>query len=142
MTQEISTGGWLNPRIMGPNITAMKTSAVIKARLRELGKTQGWLAEEVGVSVNAVSKWTREGKVSRDKVPVVAKVLGITTDQLLGASLVDVTPPEDSTLERLSPEEKRLLNLYRESTKDGKMMIYGAATVAPKDESLLIRRPN
>lgn len=41
-----------------------------------------------------------------------------------------------TTLERLDVDEKRLLELYRRSTKDGKTIIFGAATVAPKTDDL------
>jgi len=61
----------------------------IKGRLDELkagdpSKTQGWLAEEVGVSNNAVSKWIKTGKISRDSAILVAKALGLTLGHLLG----------------------------------------------------------
>lgn len=107
---------------------------IIRARLLELGETQEWLAEQVGVSKNAVSKWIRDGKVSRANAIEAARVLKLTSDQLLlGSPLTDVSPPAETTLERVNVEEKRLLELYRQATRDGKLMIYGAATVAPKN---------
>lgn len=110
---------------------------IIRARLLELGETQEWLAEQVGVSKNAVSKWIRDGKVSRSNAIEAARALRLTSDQLLlGHPLTDVSPPAETTLERLDADEKRLLELYRQSTRDGKLMIYGAATVSPKDRAL------
>lgn len=107
---------------------------IIRARLLELGETQEWLAEQVGVSKNAVSKWIRDGKVSRANAIEAARVLKLTSDQLLlGSPLTDVSPPAETTLERVNVEEKRLLELYRQATRDGKLMIYGAAMVAPKN---------
>lgn len=107
---------------------------IIRARLLELGETQEWLAEQVGVSKNAVSKWIRDGKVSRANAIEAARVLKLTSDQLLlGSPLTDVSPPAETTLERVNVEEKRLLELYRQATRDGKLMIHGAATVAPKN---------
>jgi hypothetical protein len=41
---------------------------LIKTRLKELKKTQGWLAEECGVSNVAVTKWIKSGKVSRENI--------------------------------------------------------------------------
>lgn len=107
---------------------------IIKDRLGELSKTQEWLAEETSVSKNAVSKWIRDGKISRENAVKVARVLDLTNDQLLlGQPLADVSASNETTLERLDGEEKRLIELYRRATKDGRLMIYGAATVAPKE---------
>jgi plasmid maintenance system antidote protein VapI len=115
----------------------------IKNRLATLDRTQEWLAEQLGVSKNAVSKWIKTGQISRDNAVAAAKVLRLSSDQLLlGEALVDVSNVEQTTIERLDADEKRVLDLYRAATKDGKMMIFGAASVAPKDEALLIRRPS
>ena len=57
---------------------------VITNRLDEMEKTQDWLAEMVGVSNNAVTKWIRTGGISIKNLPGVAKHLNITTDRLLG----------------------------------------------------------
>lgn len=59
-----------------------------------------------------------------------------------GNGLLNVGPAQETTMERLDANEKRILELYRRATKDGKLMIYGAATVAPKEaESGLFGRP-
>lgn len=57
---------------------------VIKTRLEKLGKTQGWLAEELGVSNNAVSKWIGTGKISRENSIAAARVLRMSVRELLG----------------------------------------------------------
>lgn len=120
-----------------------KLGKIIKTRLADLGQTQEWLAEQASVSKNAVSKWIKTGQISRENAIAAAKILRITSDQLLlDESLVDVSSPDETTLERLSADEKRILDLYRSATKDGKMMILGIATAAPKDAALSIRRPN
>lgn len=62
----------------------------IQARLRTLRKTQAWLAEQVGVSTNAVSKWMRSDKISRQNAIRVADALAISVDDLLG----NVAKPE------------------------------------------------
>lgn len=60
-----------------------------------------------------------------------------------GTPLANASSSNETTLERLDGDEKRLLELYRRATKDGKLMIYGAASVAPKDlESDLFGRSN
>ena len=48
----------------------------IKARLKFLRKTQMWLAEEMGVSNNAVTKWVKSGKISRENFFVLVAKLG------------------------------------------------------------------
>lgn len=50
------------------------------------------------------------------------------------ATLADVTS-QATTLERLTADEKHIIELYRRATPDGRLMIFGAATVAPKDSA-------
>lgn len=64
----------------------------IRDRLSAIGKTQSWLAEECGVSNNAVTKWIKTGKVSRENL---LKIL-----PLLGSKLEDI------------PVEEQLQNPY------------------------------
>jgi transcriptional regulator with XRE-family HTH domain len=144
MAQEQLTTGLLKASGFQPKIPAMNSSTgkIIKARLAELERTQEWLAEQTGVSKTAVTKWIREGGISRASAIKAAKALQISADQLLmGEPLTDASASNETTLERVDGEEKRLLELYRRATKDGKLMIYGAATVAPKEsESGLVPR--
>lgn len=130
---------------------SLQTAKLIKARLKHLGKTQGWLAEniripgkDVGLSVNAVSKWTRTGKIARAHIQQVADLLQITADELLaGTPTVEEVQTEDSsTIERVNAEEKELLELYRSSVKDGRSLIMSSAHIAPKMPVRLLRRPN
>ena len=60
-----------------------------------------------------------------------------------GQALVDVSPPDETTLERLNGPEKRLLELYRRASKKGQLMIVTTAEVAPQNEEfdLSLRRP-
>lgn len=104
---------------------------VIKSRLKELGQNQAWLAELTGVSIAAVSKWTTTGKIARDRVPAVAVALGLTTDQLLRGESV-AFEPERTWLERLTGDEKEMLELYRLCSSEGQLMLKGAARVAPQ----------
>lgn len=62
----------------------------IKAAIKAKGITQMALAEVVGVSNNAVTKWVRTGKVSKKNIPKVAKALGMPTTDFL-----DGQPDED-----------------------------------------------
>lgn len=104
---------------------------VIKERLKSLERNQAWLAEQVGVSIAAVSKWTTTGKVSRENLPTVAEKLGLTVDQLLGSEPATYEP-EKTWLERLNADEKEMLELYRRCTQEGQLMLKGAARVAPQ----------
>lgn len=48
----------------------------IKTRLKALKRTQGWLAEQADVSNNAVSKWIKTGKISRENFLLIIPLLG------------------------------------------------------------------
>lgn len=50
----------------------------IKAAIEAKGITQMALAEAVGVSSNAVTKWVRTGKIAKANIPKVAKELGMS----------------------------------------------------------------
>jgi DNA-binding transcriptional regulator YdaS (Cro superfamily) len=60
---------------------------VILRRLKEMTSTQSWLAETVGVSVNAVSKWIWVGEISALNAKAVADALEITLDELLAEEI-------------------------------------------------------
>lgn len=127
-----------------------ETGKIIKARLKQMGKTQRWLAENIktpdkedGLSINAVSKWTKTGQISRVYIQQVADLLGITTDQLLGGEpLMELIPPEETTIERLNAEEKELLDLYRGTGKESRQIIMSTARITPKLPARAVRRPN
>ena len=48
----------------------------IKARKKVLKITQDWIAEQIGVSSNAVSKWVKTGKISRDHFFALVDLIG------------------------------------------------------------------
>jgi transcriptional regulator with XRE-family HTH domain len=58
----------------------------IKEALLLLGESQRWLAERVGVSDNAVSKWVKSGKLDKKHIPLVSEVLHLSVEVLIGAS--------------------------------------------------------
>jgi transcriptional regulator with XRE-family HTH domain len=83
----------------------------IAQRLRALGKTQVWLAEQVDVSNNAVTKWIKTGQISIDKAVKVAPALEITLDELLDNEDASITqPPRDAAATQ--PSEARLQLIY------------------------------
>lgn len=55
----------------------------IKAALDRLDQTQDWLAEQVGVSNHAVTKWKQKGEISRENAKKVSALLSIPLDNLL-----------------------------------------------------------
>lgn len=75
--------------LMGEHSAIMLTDlsilgARIKERLKDLGKTQGDLAEALELSDNAVSKWVKSGKISRENAVRAAEFLRTTVDWLTG----------------------------------------------------------
>lgn len=75
----------------------------IAALRREKGMTQEELAEELGVSAQAVSKW-ENGQSCPDisLIPRLAAIFGVTTDLLLTGEK-ETTPP----VKLLPPEERK-----------------------------------
>lgn len=112
------------------------TAALIKRRLLEMDRTQEWLAEKIGVSINAVSKWTRTGQISRENAVLAAKALGITVGELLQEQSEDMKADKlkekSLHLVYLTDEEMRLVTLYRESTDMGRAMLMAAGDSVPK----------
>lgn len=60
--------------------------SVILEALDRLQQNQYWLAEQVGVSAQAVTKWIQTGQISRANATEVARILGVSLDALLGGS--------------------------------------------------------
>lgn len=112
-----------------------KIGYVIAAKLRDTQKTQEWLADQVGVSINAVSKWTKEGKISRANAVKVAGALDISINALLGGMEAAPSEPQSMDLVYVSREESRLLTRYRECTSDGRKQLMLAADSMPKSVS-------
>ena len=84
----------------------MTIGETIKLYRKEKGFTQGQLAELIGVSTQAISKWeTDAGMPDISQIVPLAKVLEISTDKLLGHT--------DEDFER----ELKATNLYEMSSK-------------------------
>ena len=65
--------------ICADNLRMNKIGLKIKAALTSKGLTQMSLAEKVGVSNNAVTKWIKTGKVAKDNIPKIAKILDMSS---------------------------------------------------------------
>jgi len=64
-----------------------KTYNRIKAVLAEKGKNNNWLAEELDVNVNTVSKWcTNNMQPTVERLFQIAKVLNVDAKDLLVSS--------------------------------------------------------
>lgn len=100
----------LNPGLHACGMSPL--GKTITTRLKALGKTQAWLAEEVGVSENAVSKWILSGKVSRANSIKAAAALQMSVAQLLDPN---PTPEMDERWHSFPPSVKqRVLALIDE----------------------------
>ena len=78
----------------------------ISALRKKVGLTQDTLARNLGVSPQAVSKW--ENDLSCPDIgllPKLAKILGVSTDVLLGAEEETAPVPAEEHTEELPPEE-------------------------------------
>ena len=65
---------------------------LIAAKRKELGLTQQELADKMGVTDKAVSKWERDLSCPDvSTIPHLAEELGLTPDELLGASKAEKT---------------------------------------------------
>lgn len=67
---------------------------LIKAALARLGRTQRWLADQLDVSDNAVSKWLRTGQISRANAGAISVLLGIPADKLLPTGIHETSSDE------------------------------------------------
>lgn len=79
---------------------------VIRDALDRLGRTQQWLAEQVGVTPQAVTKWIKTGQISREKATEVARVLGVSLDVLLAGAATD-SVEKGQVIDGLLPEDQQ-----------------------------------
>lgn len=99
--------------------------SLIKNRLKELGKNQSWLAAEVGVSDNAVSKWIKTGNISRENIANISRILGIQVGLFMGAAASDPEKVKQlyGAIPGLSPEESTLVESYRAASAEIKAAV-------------------
>ena len=81
----------------------------IASRLTALRKDHGYsqeeLAEKLGVSRQAVSKWERaESSPDTDNLIALAKLYGVSLDQLVGNTAAEQSPSEDTPPETSAAE--------------------------------------
>lgn len=116
---------------------------VIAKRLKELGKPQAWLKDQLGVSHNAVSLWVRTGVISFPNAKKVAEVLQIPAASLMGEetaqeefkpaeSLVSSHSESSMILGYMTLEEQELLRVWRETDETGRNVIRAVASNVPR----------
>ena len=88
--------------------------ARIAARRKQLGLTQRELAEQMGVTDKAVSKWERDlARPDVQSLPHLADILGLSIETLMDDTPPAMTPSKKND----APKTLRLdsgLNLFRE----------------------------
>lgn len=82
---------------------------VIAALRKEKGTTQEALAQYVGVSTQAVSKWENGGVPDTELLPRIADYFSVSIDRLFGRSLTDYLNAQNAVGEKLAgtPAEER-----------------------------------
>lgn len=118
-----------------------RAGTAIKAALSRMGKTQGWLASEMDVSDNAVSKWIKTGQIAREKIPRLARMLGLYADELLpeldtGPSPgteyhARVSEPPDTASENV--QNSYALSVHVEALRQSAKVIAAAFGIQPTD---------
>lgn len=79
---------------------------LIKRAIKALGKSQGWLAGEMKVSDNAVSKWVLGGgRVAKEHIPKLCGLLSLDPSIFLGEQLDPSKKPEELAEPPSAPEE-------------------------------------
>lgn len=93
---------------------AKKIGAFIAAARRARGLTQQQLAEELGITNRAVSKWeTGQGLPDIGMLPDLAAALGVTVDALLAGGAPQPASPSAPPAEPPRPEEPALAQVPR-----------------------------
>lgn len=90
----------------------MELGTLITQKRKEMNLTQQELADILNVSSKTISKWeTNRGFPEITIIPKLAKVLGVTTDELLGAiEAQEISQPEIDTI-NVEERKKKLVKL-------------------------------
>lgn len=94
---------------------------LIAQKLKARKKTYAWLADEIGVSINAVSKWVHTGQITLENAVLTAKKLQISSDELMNCftlekHLLQETQGvyEVSRTNAVSTKESKMISLFRQ----------------------------
>lgn len=85
----------------------------LSARMAELGMTQTDAAKALGVSQSRVSRWLNGQPPSYERVPILARFLGVSEDEALGLIYGATKQPRGrrSPSDRLDRVEEQLVEL-------------------------------
>lgn len=83
--------------------------ARIKAAIERSGMAQTEVAQKMGVTDGAVSRWTTGTAPEPDVLPKLARVLDVSGDYLLGIEPLPATAAPRVEAARLSSEQQRVL---------------------------------
>lgn len=116
-----------NPQLLPAQIGLVENQPMdhvghkIKTALEAKGITQMALAELVGVSNNAVTKWVKTGKVAKENIPKVAAALGMSI-----ADFFD------------GPEDDLVHAIYLLQDKKLRQLLYAAEPLSDYKKDVLI----
>lgn len=107
---------------------------VVEALLVKLKKSRDQFEKELSVEKSTISNWKNRG-VPRGRAAEIAALLNTTTDHLLqiqtllpeSKPAIKAEPSGEFSLEWVSPKEKELLTLYRQTSKTGREFIFRTA---------------
>ena len=94
----------------------------LRKHRKKLGMTQEEVAEKIGVSAQAVSKWENGGAPDLDLLPKIADYFGVSIDYLFGRQIkTDSGFTQKEFLERLDAVRKQIsenpMFLYNDTIK-------------------------
>ena len=99
----------------------------LKDARRKSGLTQAQVSEISGIPLGTLRRWEQGvNEPSIDFIVQLADIYHVSTDELLGSEFSPVIEYDSS---RLSDDERRLLNLYRSCTPQGREYLLGVAEV-------------
>lgn len=81
---------------------------------KEKGIKQEELANYVGVSTQAVSKWENGGVPDTELLPKIADFFGVSVDSLFGRNITDYSGLRSALIKKIcdTPRDERALNLF------------------------------
>jgi len=108
-------------------ITGKELGGIIKKRRKDLGLSQEKLAEELGVTYQQVQRYENgSNKLNVDNLQVIAGILQIPVTTFFEGLEPELSVP-------VSPEELKLLKMYRDMKADGRKLLFNVAKFAAKN---------
>jgi transcriptional regulator with XRE-family HTH domain len=110
------------------------TDELIGKRIQEIrikkGMTQEALAERINISKSSISEWEACKRVPRmETLRKIAEALGVDVWEIIGLNSVDYDEPmfASPTEEVSDPNERELVNIYRDLNDIGQSALIGTA---------------